>query len=88
MGRIKIDDVCNLVRLAHVAMKKTNCYISVELNSSYGVAVLIKNRTDGGDFLEFFSVDPMECSDQDCKTYEKCREYLKSLISEVGKNGN
>lgn len=81
MAKVKIDDVCNLVRLAHVVMKKTNHHVSIEVNSEYGVAVTVKK--DGEelyDLFEIFDMDPKECSEQDCKQYVKCRNYLKGLL--------
>lgn len=93
MANVKIDDICNLVRLAHVVMKKTNNHVSVELNSECGVVVTVKRGGgDSYDLFEIFDVDPKECSELDCKKYVKSRDYLKvllrdAILKEVKENG-
>ena len=87
VGKIKIDDVMELVKLVSRVHMETEHYAEIQI-SNFGHNVSVWAMEGGFDSSRKFSFnedlnlyDPYD-QEGDADTYRKIREYLKSLLGE------
>ena len=87
VGKIKLEDVLTIVKLAHRVHMETEHYVGINFsNWGHGVMIYVMeggfNSKKKYSFAEYFSFYDPYSEERDIRTYCKIKDYLKGLLSD------